>query len=45
MVYQQISYDLITNVIGDIYKSFKETLIDLKTYFNQKFYKKKKNKV
>jgi hypothetical protein len=28
-----------------VYKGFKETLMDMKTYFNQKFYKRMKNKV
>jgi hypothetical protein len=44
-VYNQISYDFVTEVISEVYKAFKETLGDLKTYFNQRYYKKKKNKV
>lgn len=28
-----------------MYKAFKETLTNLKTHFNEKYYKKKKNKI
>lgn len=34
-----------TEIIFDVYKSFKDTLSDLKTHFNQKYYKKKKIRV
>lgn len=41
-MYQQISYEFVTEIIADVYKTFKDTLGDLKTHFNQKYYKKKK---
>ncbi len=44
-VYNQISYDFVTEVLCEVYRSFKDTLGEMKNHFNQKFYKKKKHKI
>ena len=42
-MYDQISYDYLIDIITEVYIAFKDTLGDLKNYFNQHSYKKKKN--
>lgn len=44
-VYSTISYEFVTQIICEVYMSFKDTLTGLKSYFNEKYYKKKKMKV
>lgn len=44
-VYNQISYDFVTEILCEVYRAFKDALTDMKTHFNQRYYKKKKTKV
>lgn len=44
-LYDQISYDYLIDIISEVYHSFKDTLGDMKNYFSQNSYKKKKNNI
>lgn len=44
-LYEQISYEFISDILNEAYRSFRETFSELKTIFNQKYYKKKKHQI